>query len=151
MKIQHCLVDIFYQSKSQYSPNDIYYLTIISLSSLGLSFSEKAIKKTASGLWRLSGDAADPDATIRSLPAGLLSTTTETFTVTPQGGWLTSSHDNDISIFLPPGAVTNLIQTRMKVRLCFVLRVIAIDTSMNLAVYLNMNRFNHNHCHVFYC
>jgi len=41
--------------------------------------------------------------------------TTETFTVTPQGGWLTSSHDSNISIFLPAGAVSTLIQTQMQV------------------------------------
>lgn len=51
-----------------------------------------------------------------SVSPGMVVMTTETFTVTPQGGWLTSSHDNNISIFLPPKAVSTLIQTQMKVR-----------------------------------
>ncbi|XP_045181229.2 uncharacterized protein LOC123540341 [Mercenaria mercenaria] len=76
---------------------------------MGKSFSEKAIVKTASGLWRMSEERNE------NAPPGLVVMTTETFTVTPQGGWLTSSHDNNISIFLPPKAVSTLIQTQMKI------------------------------------
>ncbi|WAR15907.1 LRRC1-like protein, partial [Mya arenaria] len=84
--------------------------------SMGKSFSEKAIKKTSSGLWRISNDQDD------ELPQGLVATTTETFTVTPQGGWLTSSHDSNISIFLPPQAIIKvqnekLVELRQKNRL----------------------------------
>ena len=60
-------------------------------------------------MWRISDEKNDSD------PSSMVTMTTETFTVTPQGGWLTSSHDSNISIFLPAGAVSTLIQTQMQV------------------------------------
>ena len=53
----------------------------------------------------------------------------ETFTVTPQGGWLSSSNDPNISIFLPSNAVSTLTQAHMKVCMIIGITLYILETT----------------------
>ncbi|KAL3892333.1 hypothetical protein ACJMK2_004549 [Sinanodonta woodiana] len=74
----------------------------------GKSFSMMSIVKTPSGLWRLSDDHEN------DVP-GITTSTSESFTITHKGGKMTSSVDPNVTVVIPPGALSKTVHARMKI------------------------------------